>query len=94
MRLSVTEFGELPKPSLYLAGWLCYWNLLHLFLDTMFNGESPVIPCRLYPFTFIFYIVLLCGQATVSAFDEDADYDVLNHPIVDLIYYTVSNIFL
>ena len=72
---------------------------MHLFLDKMFNGECPVIlmsKCMssisniLIPT--IYNIVLFCIQATVSAFDEDADYDVLNHPIVDLIYYTVSNL--
>lgn len=56
MLLPVREFCDSSKASLCLAGWLCYWNLLHLFLDKMFNGECQVTSClnacHSYPFTY------------------------------------------
>ncbi|KAK3034834.1 hypothetical protein RJ639_033739, partial [Escallonia herrerae] len=66
--------------TLSIAGWLCYGNLLYLLPDKMYYGEFLVM--KLY-----------ASRVGLSAFDEDVDVDVLDHPILDLIYYMVVEIF-
>jgi len=39
--------------------------------------------------TFFLNLTLMCMQGFLSAFDSDASLDVLDHPILDLIYYMV-----
>lgn len=39
--------------------------------------------------TFFLNHNLMCMQGFLSAFDSDASLDVLDHPILDLIYYMV-----
>ncbi|XP_052206149.1 tobamovirus multiplication protein 1-like isoform X2 [Diospyros lotus] len=37
--------------------------------------------------------LIRCFVGALSAFDEDADVDVLDHPVLDLVYYTMVEIF-
>ncbi|KAK3027481.1 LOW QUALITY PROTEIN: hypothetical protein RJ639_041087 [Escallonia herrerae] len=81
--------------TLSIAGWLCYGNLLYLLPDKMYYGEfllmkltvcKPSSPC-------VIPEIFLLAFVGLSAFDEDVDVDVLDHPILDLIYYMVVEIF-
>ncbi|XP_017224833.1 tobamovirus multiplication protein 1 [Daucus carota subsp. sativus] len=77
-------------------GFMVYGGRLFIMLRR-FPIESRGRQKKLHEVGFVTGIcctcfLIRCLMATVSAFDEDADYDVLNHPIVDLIYYTMVEI--
>ncbi|XAR49455.1 hypothetical protein NMG60_11032673 [Bertholletia excelsa] len=37
--------------------------------------------------------LIRCSMVAVSAFDKDAEIDVMNHPVLNLVYYMVAEIF-
>lgn len=79
-----------------LVGWICDGNLLCMFPHKMHYGELSLnnkihihiaVPKLAYECLKMFIYFLL--QDAFSAFDEDADLAVSDHPILILFYYMV-----
>ncbi|CAA6656572.1 unnamed protein product [Spirodela intermedia] len=70
------------------AGWVCYRDLLHLLSHKVLRGEYFIL---LLSFSHLVFLCCLC-QVGVSAFDSNASLDVLYHPILNLVYYTLTEI--
>ncbi|KAA8545608.1 hypothetical protein F0562_020392 [Nyssa sinensis] len=78
-------------------GFLIYGGRLFVMLQR-FPIESRGRQKKLHEVGFVTGIcctcfLIRCFVVALSAFDEDADVDVLDHPVLDLIYYMVVEIF-
>ncbi|KAH9658175.1 Tobamovirus multiplication protein 1 [Citrus sinensis] len=83
------------RPAYYIVNAIVYFIQIYVRLS---QSHASVRVKKLYEVGFVTGIfctcfLIRCIAVAVSAFEKSADFDVLNNPILHLIYYMFSNFF-